>query len=117
MILIGSSRYRIKAVEQPDNQIPCLQIGDDAISIITSIRYLGVQVDQFLNWDEHLMTISNKVSRGLEMLRYAKRYLALVTVQAMYKASLSRTSDTAALSGELQVLQLCRSYRNCKTGQ
>ena len=84
-ILIGS-RYRIRAVEQPDNQKPSLHIGDEAISIITSTKYLGVQVDQFLNWDEHLVTVTKKVSRGLGMLRYAKRYLPLVTVQAMYKS-------------------------------
>ena len=84
-ILIGS-RYKIRAVEQPDNQKPSLHIGDEAISIITSTKYLGVQVDQFLNWDEHLVTITKKVSRSLGMLRYAKRYLPLVTVQAMYKS-------------------------------
>ena len=84
-ILIGS-RYKIRAVEQPDNQKPCLHIGDEAISIITSTKYLGVQVDQFLNWHEHLVTITKKVSRGLGMLRYAKRYLPLVTVQMMYKS-------------------------------
>ena len=76
-ILIGS-RFKIRAVEQPDNHKPFLHIGDEAISIITSTKYLGVQVDQFLNWDEHLVTITRKVSRGLGMLRYAKRYLPLV---------------------------------------
>ena len=81
--MIGS-RYKIRAVEQPDNQKPSLHIGDEAV--ITSTKYMGVQVDQFLNWDEHLVTITKKVSRGLGMLRYAKRCLPLVTVQAMYKS-------------------------------
>ena len=58
-ILIGS-RYKIRAVEQPDNQKPSLHIGDEAISIITSTKYFGFQVDQFLNWDEHLVTITKK---------------------------------------------------------
>ena len=51
-ILIGS-RCKIRALKQPDNEKPCHHIGDEAISVITSIRYLCVQVDQFLNWDEH----------------------------------------------------------------
>ena len=34
---------------------------------------LGVQVDQYLNWEEHLLTIRKKVSRGIGMLRLAKR--------------------------------------------
>ena len=84
-ILLGS-RYKIRAVEQPGNQKPSLHIGDEAISIITSTKYLGVQVDQFLNWDEHLVTMTKKVSRGLGMPRYAKRYLPLETVQAIYKS-------------------------------
>ena len=40
-ILIGS-RYKIRAVEQSDNQKPFLHIGYEAISIITSTKYLGV---------------------------------------------------------------------------
>ena len=47
-ILIGS-RYRIRELEQPGTHKPSLQIGDEAISIITGIKYLGVHVDQFLN--------------------------------------------------------------------
>ena len=83
-ILIGS-RYRIRALEQSDNQTPCLHIGDEAISIMTIIKYLGVQLNQFLDWDENLVTITKKTSHGLGMLRYAKRYLPLVTVSPKYK--------------------------------
>ena len=53
---------------------------------ITSIKYVGVQVDQYLNWEGHLLTIINKVSRGIGMLRLAKRYFPLETVQMMYKS-------------------------------
>ena len=109
-ILIGS-RYKIRAVEQPDNQKPFLHIGDEAISIITSTKYLGVQVDQFLNWDEHLVTIIKKVSRGLGMLRYAKRYLPLVTVQAMYKRLVEPHFRYCCPVWGLLVLQLYRSYK------
>ena len=45
-ILIGS-RYRIRALEQPGIQKPSLHNGDEAISNITSIKYLGVHADQF----------------------------------------------------------------------
>ena len=66
--------------------MPSTYIGDDEVSPITSIKYLGVQVDQYLNWEEHLLTIVNKVSRGIGMLRLAKRYLPLGTVQMMYRS-------------------------------
>ena len=63
-----------------------IYIGDDKVSPITSIKYLGVQVDQCLNWKGHLLTIINKVSRGIGMLRLAKRYLPLEAVQMMYRS-------------------------------
>ena len=64
--------------------MPSIYIGDDRISPISSIKYLGVQVDQYLHLEGHVLTITNKVSRGIRMLRLAKRYLPLETVQMMY---------------------------------
>ena len=66
--------------------MPFFYIGEDKISPITSIKYLGVHVDQYLNWEGHLLTITNTVSRGIGMLRLAKRYLPLKTVQMMYRS-------------------------------
>ena len=51
--ILTGSRCRIKALEQPGTRKPSLHIGDEAISDTTSIKYLGVHVDQFLNWDQH----------------------------------------------------------------
>ena len=66
--------------------MPFFYIGEDKISPITSIKYLGVHVDQYLNWEGHLLTIINTVSRGIGILRLAKRYLPLKTVQMMYRS-------------------------------
>ena len=66
-ILIGS-RYRIRALEQPGSRKPSLHIEDKAVSVIASIKYLGVQVDKCLNWDEHLVSIkacANDLTFGL----------------------------------------------------
>ena len=49
-------------------------------------KYLGVQVNQHLLWDEHLNVSTKKISRGIGMLKFAKRYLPLQTIQTMYKS-------------------------------
>ena len=67
-ILIGS-KNKIGALNQSNTTIPSTYIGDDEVSPITSIKYLGVQVDQYLNWEGHLLTVVNKVFRGVGMLR------------------------------------------------
>ena len=66
-ILIGS-RNKIRALNQSNTTTPSIYIGDDKVSPITSIKYLGVQVDQYLDWEEHFLTITKKVSRGTGML-------------------------------------------------
>ena len=43
-ILIGS-RYRIRELEQPGTQKPSLHMGDEAISNMTGIKYLGMHTD------------------------------------------------------------------------
>ena len=46
----------------------------------------GKEISLFIAVYNKKVTITKKVSRSLGMLRYAKRYLPLVTVQAMYKS-------------------------------
>ena len=54
-ILIGS-RNKIRALNQPNTITPSNYIGDDKVSPMPSIKYLGVQ-DQYLNWEKHLLII------------------------------------------------------------
>ena len=71
-ILVGS-RCKIRALEHSNTPRQSIYSGDDEVSpIITSIQYFEEQVDQFLNWDEHLLTITKKIFRGIEVLRFAK---------------------------------------------
>ena len=82
-ILIGS-KNKIKTLNQFNTTMSSIFIGDNKVSPITSIKYLGVQVAQYLNWEEHLLKITKKVSRGIGMLCLAKRYLPLETIQMTF---------------------------------
>ena len=47
-LLIGS-RYKIKALQQPDSPKHSLAIEDELSSSVATTEYLGFQVDQYLN--------------------------------------------------------------------
>ena len=47
-LLIGS-RYKTKALEQPDSPKLSLAFEDELISLVATTEYLGLQVDQYLN--------------------------------------------------------------------
>ena len=66
------------------NSFPLFQISGDEIESTGNIKYLGVQIDSSLNWKEQINVAIGKISRGIGMLKYAKRYLSLQTIQRMY---------------------------------
>ena len=64
-ILIGS-RNKIRALDQSSTTMPSIYIGVEKVSPITSIKYLGKQVDQYLNWEELLLTMTKNFLVVLE---------------------------------------------------
>ena len=56
-------------------KLPSLFINDREIKRITSIKYLGVLIDEHLTWKEHITVIENKVSKNLGLLYRARRVL------------------------------------------
>ena len=41
-----------------------LKIRDNELEVVQKSKYLGVQIDNNLDWKEHIQTVSSKVSRG-----------------------------------------------------
>ena len=83
--MIGGSK-RLNDIEKEGGVKPLFNVGEETVSIIKQAKYLGVMVDQHLNWKEQIFTIKEKASRGIGMLKYSKKYLPLLTIQSMYKS-------------------------------
>ena len=43
-------------------------------------------MDQYMNWENHINHVIKKISRALGMIRHAKIFLPLTTLQTMYKS-------------------------------
>ena len=84
-ILIGGSK-KLKDIENFDPHNLQIVIDQEPVSKIKHFRYLGIEVDQFLSWEEHISALIKKTPRGIGMLRHRKRYLPLTTVQSMYRS-------------------------------
>ena len=61
-----------------------LKIRDNELEIIQKTKYLGVQIDNCLNWKEHIKTVSTKVSRAIGSLKHAKTFLRQETLMTLY---------------------------------
>ena len=54
------------------------------MALVEKTKYLGVQVDNSLDWKEHIKSVSTKVSRAVGLLKYAKRFLPQNSLKTLY---------------------------------
>ena len=84
--MIIGSRGKLKCLASFDSVKPRFNIENDDIKMAEDTKYLGVQVDQQLKWSSLLASLTSKISRGIGILRYSKRYVPASTVKQMYKS-------------------------------
>ena len=62
-----------------------LKIRNKELEVIQKTKYLGVTIDNSLNWKEHIKTVSTKVSKAIGFLRPSKTFLPQETLKTLYK--------------------------------
>ena len=82
--LVLGSGPNIRRIENQPVAQPYFTIGEQKIEMITNVRYLGVQLDRQLNWENHIDTIKTKANRALGLIKYSKKYLPLDILNKMY---------------------------------
>ena len=64
---------------------PSFPIGGSEVDMVDNVKYLRVQIDRHLSWDEHIHFVRSKVSRAIGFLKYAKKLLPEDTLCKMYR--------------------------------
>ena len=65
-----------------------LKLGDTKLPKVTTTKFLGMWIDQNLNWNEHLSKLKTKIKRNLTLLKIGKRYLNTHTKKMLYYAQI-----------------------------
>ena len=63
---------------------PCLNIRGNDLDVVQKVKYLGVQVDDSLDWMDQIKAISSKVSKALGLLKQAKKFLPASSLKSLY---------------------------------
>ena len=66
------------------NDIPRLMINNTLIEQVTEFNFLGLTVNEYMNWNSHTQKVANKISRTLGVMNRLKRYLPLSAMKLMY---------------------------------
>ena len=64
------------------NQSLQVKIQETELEGINKTNYLGVQIDNNLDWKDQIRAVSSKVSRGIGLLKHAKRFLPPTTLKS-----------------------------------
>ena len=108
------SQPNLKKISDKKVELPTFVIDDSQIKIVEKAKYLGVQLDQHLVWDELVSYVRTKVSRALGILKYAKKLLLQETLSHTIEVSLSHIFVTVAQCGGAvgkPGFLRCRSYK------
>ena len=71
--MVIGSRPNIKKISDKLVPTPSFAIDNSHIDVVDNAKYLGVQLDKHLVWDEHTNALRSKISRSLGFLKYAKK--------------------------------------------
>ena len=81
--MVIGSRPNLKKISDKLVLTPSFAIGNSHIDVVANAKYLGIQLDKYLVWDEH--TLRSKTSRSLGFLKYSKKLLPKHTLSQMYR--------------------------------
>ena len=81
--MLISTKPKHKALKNKSESLK-LNIRDNELEVVQKTKYLGLQIDNSLDWKEHVKTVSSKVSRAIGYLKHAKSFLPEETLRTMY---------------------------------
>ena len=85
---IKKTKYIIFHHPQKDitKLIPQLKLNEQPIERVNEFNFLGVTIDEHINWNMHMQKISNKISKSLGIMCRLKRYLPLNVLRILYNS-------------------------------
>ena len=68
------------------NELSNLVLNNAVIKRVEKTKYLGINIDESLNWEKQYKTVKNKLKRGISSLRKLKDILPQRKLEKVYKA-------------------------------
>ena len=94
-------------------KLPALMVGNNNIERASSIKFLGVMLDEHISWIDHVRTVENKIAKNIGLLYRVSQFLdedSLKTAYFLYIHSYLNYANIAWAS--TYVTKLKRVYLN-----
>ena len=81
--MLVSTKAKKNALDRSNQNIQ-VKIHGTELEVVSKIKYLGAQLDNNLDWKVQVQAVSSKVSRGLGLLKHAKKVLPFSSLTSLY---------------------------------
>ena len=78
-----------------------LSINNEKLKIVDMAKYLGVIIDNKLNWNEHIKAINLKLSKGIGLLSKIRHFVPKTVLRSLYYAFINPHIDYNLLNWSL----------------
>ena len=89
--MLVSTKVKRKALDKSSLHLQ-VKINGTELEVVSKIKYLGVLLDNSLDWKDQVQAVSLKVSRVLGILKHAKIFLPFSALTSLYTFKLSLLS-------------------------
>lgn len=72
--------------KNPTNKVRSFTLNGTNIERVENYKYLGLVIDSYLNWDEHIEMIKNKILPYMFILRRSRDVISAKTARLIYFA-------------------------------
>ena len=66
------------------NNVKELNIGKQTINLVKCTKFLGMHIDEELEWNNHIDHVAKNISRGSYVIRSAKQILSTKNLRSLY---------------------------------
>ena len=83
--MLITTKQRKKYLETSDQNFKP-SIREENVQVVSSTKYLGIQIDENLTWKNQIKSVTEKASRAIGFLKYAKNFLPDAVVKTLYNS-------------------------------
>ena len=87
-LTLNASKSVYMIFSRHDQKDLSIKLGDIELPRVSSTKFLGMWVDENLNWNEHLSKLKTKLKRNLTLLKQGKNFLDPTTKKMLYYAQI-----------------------------
>ena len=85
--------FQHKQKQCNSHSIPILEINRTQIKLVKEFNFLGITINEYLDWNYHTIKIANKLSRAIGIMHKLRKNIPMQILKVIYSSMILRTAS------------------------